>query len=113
MKSQQSNAVNGRVPQSATSNLRQTDPEPVDTARAIKAHPDHLSGLIDSLTNASKSKAVRDEADDEAADAAEEIAEQINFKNYKGIYDVDFDVEQYTCPETGAHFEPKDLCRRI
>ena len=103
----QSSAVNGRAPESATSNLRQTDREPVDTARAVKAHPDHLSGLLDSLTHASKSKAVRDEADDEAADAAaEEIAEQINFKNYKGIYDVDFDVEQYTCPETGAHFEP-------
>jgi hypothetical protein len=34
--------------------------------------------------------------------------------NYKGIYAADGEADiKYTCPETGAHFEFGDLCRRI
>ena len=33
--------------------------------------------------------------------------------NYKGIYFADKNEEKYTDPETGAHFEFKDLCKRI
>ena len=34
--------------------------------------------------------------------------------NYKGIYadDVD-DGPKYFCPQTGAHFETNDLCRKL
>jgi len=37
----------------------------------------------------------------------------VDFNNYKGIYADDDAGQKYQCPETGAHFEPKDLCRRI
>jgi hypothetical protein len=39
--------------------------------------------------------------------------ENIDFTNYKGIYADDDAGQKYQCPETGAHFEPKDLCKRI
>lgn len=39
--------------------------------------------------------------------------DNIDFNNYKGIYADDDAGQKYTCPETGAHFEPKDLCKRI
>ena len=32
---------------------------------------------------------------------------------YQGIYADDDAGQKYQCPETGAHFEPKDLCKRI
>jgi hypothetical protein len=34
-------------------------------------------------------------------------------KNYKGIYANDDNNQKYQCPITGAHFEVKDLCRRL
>lgn len=46
-----------------------------------------------------------------AAPQAEE--ENIDFTNYKGIYAEDDAGQKYQCPTTGAHFEPKDLCKRI
>lgn len=49
----------------------------------------------------------------EDAEAADDDVENIDFNNYKGIYADDEGGEKYTCPETGAHFEPKDLCKRI
>ena len=33
--------------------------------------------------------------------------------NYKGIYFNDEPGQKFTDPETGAHFEFKDICRRI
>lgn len=33
--------------------------------------------------------------------------------NYKGIYFNDDPGQKYTDPESGAHFEYKDMCRRI
>ena len=33
--------------------------------------------------------------------------------NYKGIYYNDDAGQKYTDPETGAHFEFKDICRRL
>ena len=33
--------------------------------------------------------------------------------NYKGIYYNDDAGQKYTDPETGAHFEYKDMCRRL
>lgn len=39
--------------------------------------------------------------------------DNIDFANYKGIYAEDDTGQKYTCPETGAHFEPSDLCRRL
>jgi hypothetical protein len=47
-----------------------------------------------------------------AAGRAED-AENIDFANYKGIYADDDAGQKYQCPDTGAHFEPKDLCKRI
>jgi len=39
--------------------------------------------------------------------------ENIDFNNYKGIYAEDDAGQKFQCPVTGAHFEPKDLCKRI
>lgn len=33
--------------------------------------------------------------------------------NYKGIYFNDDPNSKYTCPETGAHFEFRDMCQRL
>lgn len=44
---------------------------------------------------------------------ADQDAEDIDFNNYKGIYAEDDAGQKYQCPDTGAHFEPKDLCKRI
>ncbi len=33
--------------------------------------------------------------------------------NYKGIYYNDDAGQKYTDPETGAHFEFKDMCKRL
>jgi hypothetical protein len=49
----------------------------------------------------------------EELEVADDDVENIDFNNYKGIYADDEGGEKYTCPETGAHFEPKDLCKRI
>lgn len=32
--------------------------------------------------------------------------------NFKGMF-FENEHQKYTCPITGAHFEPKDLCRRL
>ena len=42
-----------------------------------------------------------------------EDVDDINFANYKGIYANDEAGQKYQCPETGAHFEFKDVCRRL
>lgn len=42
-----------------------------------------------------------------------EDVDDIDFQNYKGIYANDESGQKYQCPETGAHFEYKDLCRRM
>ena len=42
-----------------------------------------------------------------------EDLDDINFENYKGIYANDENGQKYQCPETGAHFEIKDLSRRL
>lgn len=39
--------------------------------------------------------------------------DDLDFGNYKGIYANEENGQKYQCPETGAHFEPKDLCRRL
>ena len=35
-----------------------------------------------------------------------------DLNNFKGIY-FDNDSEKYTCPDTGAHFNFKVLCRKL
>ena len=32
--------------------------------------------------------------------------------NFKGMF-FEQEHQKYTCPHSGAHFEPKDLCRRL
>lgn len=39
--------------------------------------------------------------------------DDIDFQNFKGIYINDDPNSKYTCPETGAHFEYQDLCKRM
>ena len=39
--------------------------------------------------------------------------DDMDLKNYKGIYANDENTQKYQCPITGAHFEVKDLCRRL
>lgn len=46
-----------------------------------------------------------------ADDSENEDAE--NLLNYKGIYAEEDPNSKYTCPVTGAHFEFKDMCRRM
>lgn len=43
----------------------------------------------------------------------DEDLDDIDFGNYKGIYANNEHGQKYQCPDTGAHFEFKDLCRRI
>lgn len=44
--------------------------------------------------------------------AVAEDVDDIDYNNYKGIYAND-EGQKYQCPETGAHFEFNDLCRRM
>ena len=37
----------------------------------------------------------------------------MDLNNYKGIYANEDAGVKYTCPNTGAHFEFKDLCKRM
>jgi hypothetical protein len=39
--------------------------------------------------------------------------DDMDLKNYKGIYANEDNTQKYQCPITGAHFEVKDLCRRL
>lgn len=39
--------------------------------------------------------------------------ENVDYQNYKGIYANEDNNQKYQCPETGAHFEYNDLCRRL
>ena len=50
---------------------------------------------------------------DKVDQAAAEDLDDIDFGNYKGIYANDEAGQKYQCPETGAHFEVSDLCRRL
>jgi len=43
----------------------------------------------------------------------EDEGDNVDLKNYKGIYANDDNTQKYQCPITGAHFEVKDLCRRL
>ena len=45
--------------------------------------------------------------------AQKKEADQVfDLLNFKGIF-FENEHQKYTCPETGAHFEPNDLCRRL
>lgn len=33
--------------------------------------------------------------------------------NQKEDVDIDYEDDKYSCPETGAHFEFKDVCKRL
>lgn len=43
----------------------------------------------------------------------DEENDTVALNNYKGIYANDDNTQKYQCPVTGAHFEVKDLCRRL
>ena len=43
----------------------------------------------------------------------DEDPDNVDLTNYKGIYANDEAGQKYQCPVTGAHFEVKDLCRRL
>jgi hypothetical protein len=45
-------------------------------------------------------------------DTNSDVDDDIDFGNFKGIYDGEV-KEKYICPETGAHFEYFDLCKRM
>lgn len=53
------------------------------------------------------------EEDSNEGPPEEEEGEAVDLQNYKGIYANDEAGQKYQCPETGAHFEPKDLCKRL
>ena len=39
--------------------------------------------------------------------------DNMDLNNYKGIYANEEAGQKYTCPQTGAHFEYKDISRRM
>ena len=51
-----------------------------------------------------------DDSDEEEEDSE---ADDIDFENFKGIYHGDDPNRKYTCPDTGAHFEHRDFCKRL
>ncbi len=46
------------------------------------------------------------------APAAAPDQQTFDLLNFKGMF-FEQEHQKYTCPTTGAHFEPKDLCRRL
>lgn len=67
-----------------------------------------VSILVDSLMNTDR---VQHEGGEDIE--VEDDVDNIDFNNYKGIYADDDAGQKYTCPLTGAHFEPRDLCKRL
>ncbi len=51
-------------------------------------------------------------ADSKKASAAGQGQQTFDLLNFKGMF-FEQEHQKYTCPNTGAHFEPKDLCRRL
>ena len=52
--------------------------------------------------------------DDSPTDLGQDEEEQRpDYNNYKGIYFNDDPGQKYQDPETGAHFEYRDMCRRL
>jgi len=46
-------------------------------------------------------------------EADQEDIDNVDFANYKGIYAEEDNDTKYTCPVTGAHFEFKDISKRL
>lgn len=46
-------------------------------------------------------------------DDYEDDLDDIDFGNYKGIFYDDDPTTKYQDPETGAHFDYKDICHRL
>ena len=82
------------------------DQMPAELARAFEDDHADPSDLVTHVSNYDF------EGGDDVEDDPEDI-DNIDFNNYKGIYADDDAGQKYTCPETGAHFEPRDLCKRI
>lgn len=73
---------------------------------ATKAYNNHRSSSGTGY-DLNKSKAQND------VPHGNEDADNVNLENYKGIYANEDNSQKYQCPVTGAHFEVKDLCRRL
>lgn len=43
----------------------------------------------------------------------DEDLDDIDFNNYKGVFFEDNPSNKYTDPETGAHFDFGDICKRL
>jgi len=43
----------------------------------------------------------------------QEDLDDIDFDNYKGVFFEDNPTTKYTDPQTGAHFDFKDICKRL
>lgn len=43
----------------------------------------------------------------------QEDLDDIDFDNYKGVFFEDNPTTKYTDPDTGAHFDFRDVCKRI
>ncbi|CDW75126.1 UNKNOWN [Stylonychia lemnae] len=55
-----------------------------------------------------------DEQSDDNKNAGQDSdVDNIDFKNFKGIYFNDDPNRKFQCPDTGAHFEYFDLCKRL
>lgn len=55
----------------------------------------------------------QDEGAEHTGLPVDEDCDDVNLQNYKGIYANEDTGQKYQCPETGAHFEFNDLCRRM
>ena len=63
---------------------------------------DHQENLLDDS-----------DSSEEEVDEVDSDVDEIDFDNFKGIYFGDDPNKKYTCPETGAHFEIKDISKRL
>lgn len=83
--------------------------------------PIDLNGLKDDELNAALALAYQmeadeddqDDEDDEEEEHADSDIDDIDFQNFKGIYFNDDPNRKYQDPDTGAHFEYYDLCKRL
>lgn len=55
--------------------------------------------------------AIEDDSEKDKKEDSE--SEDVDFNNFKGIYFNDNPNGKYLDPETGCHFEYKDLCKRM
>ena len=94
------------------------DETPIDMNNMRDDDDPHMQAVAYAMGQDDDDYYPEDEADDQEADEGEAMpadsdVDDIDFANFKGIYFNDDPNRKYQCPETGAHFEYHDLCKRM